>query len=107
VFPNRSLCRGLCPEVAAAAPPRTLLDDPRVLSKFRQILQAVAGESTGGTTFVARAVLLDQPPSIDAGELTDKGSVNQKAVLENRPAWVEGLYAARPAAHVIVLEAGA
>jgi feruloyl-CoA synthase len=107
VFPNRSLCRGLCPELGAAAPARTLFDDPRVLSKFRQILQAVAGESTGSTTLVARAVLLDQPPSLDAGELTDKGSVNQKAVLDNRAVWVEGLYAARPAAHVIVLEAGA
>jgi feruloyl-CoA synthase len=52
-------------------------------------------------------VLLDQPPSLDAGELTDKGSVSQKAVLDNRAVWVEGLYAARPAAHVIVLEAGA
>jgi len=104
LFPNRSLCRGLCPELGAAAPARTLLDDPRVLAKFREILEAVAAESTGTSTLVARGVLLDQPPSIDAGELTDKGTVSQKAVLENRAAWVEGLYVARPAAHVIALE---
>jgi feruloyl-CoA synthase len=107
LFPNARCAAACAPSSGPRPAARTLFDDPRVLSKFRQILQAVAGESTGSTTFVARALLLDQPPSIDAGELTDKGSVNQKAVLENRAAWVEGLYAARPTAHVIVLEAGA
>ena len=41
----------------------------------------------------ARALLLDEPPSIDAREVTDKGSINQKAVLRNRAALVEELYA--------------
>ena len=103
LFPNRSLCQGLCPELPASAPARTLLDDPRVLAKLREILQATAALSTGSSTLVARAVVLDAPPSIDAGELTDKGTLSQKAVLESRAAWVEALYAARPAAHVIVL----
>jgi feruloyl-CoA synthase len=104
LFPNLALCRGLCPDLGQVAPVRALLDDPRVALKFRQVLEAVASESTGSSTLVARAALLDVPPSIDAHELTDKGSVSQKAVLENRAAWVEGLYAARPAARVIVLE---
>jgi feruloyl-CoA synthase len=107
LFPNRTLCSALCPELGRTAPARTLLEEPRVVSRFRKILQAVARESTGGTTLVARAVLLDEPPSIDAGELTDKGSVSQKAVLESRAALVEELYAEPPGARVIVLEAGA
>jgi len=37
-------------------------------------------------------LLLDEPPSIDAGEITDKGYLNQRAVLERRAAWVERLH---------------
>jgi feruloyl-CoA synthase len=48
-----------------------------------------------------RAIVLDQPPSIDAREITDKGSLNQKAVLQNRAPLVEELYAPTPSARVI------
>jgi feruloyl-CoA synthase len=44
---------------------------------------------------VRRAAILDDPPAIDAQELTEKGSVNQKAVLRNRAAVVEHLFAER------------
>jgi feruloyl-CoA synthase len=37
-------------------------------------------------------MLLDEPPSLDAGEMTDKGSINQRAVLTRRAALVEELY---------------
>jgi feruloyl-CoA synthase len=107
LFPSLAACRRLAADLEAETPARTLLDDPRVSGKFREILQAVAQESTGSTTFVARAVLLDAPPSIDAGELTDKGSVSQRAVLESRASQVEALYADPPAPNVIVIEAGA
>jgi feruloyl-CoA synthase len=50
---------------------------------------------------VARAVLTAEPPSLDAGEMTDKGSLNQRAVLARRVALVEALYAAPPAPDVI------
>jgi feruloyl-CoA synthase len=50
---------------------------------------------------VARAILLEDPPSIDAREVTDKGSLNQKAVLAHRHDLVELLYAADPPARVI------
>ena len=62
--------------------------------KFQAMLDRLARESTGSSTLVVRAILLDEPPSIDAREITDKGSINQKAVLENRSALVEELYAA-------------
>jgi len=48
-------------------------------------------------------VLLDTPLSIDRGEVTDKGSINQRAVLENRSALIETIYASAPPAQVIAL----
>ena len=49
-------------------------------------------EGTGGANRVARLHLLTQPPSLDAGEVTDKGSINQRAVLKARAAIVDALY---------------
>jgi feruloyl-CoA synthase len=55
---------------------------------------------------VRRAVILEDPPAIDAQELTEKGSVNQKAVLRNRAAVVEELFAEPPDGLVIDIEQG-
>jgi feruloyl-CoA synthase len=104
LFPNLALCRALCPELASASA-RELVDDPRVARRFREALEGVAAESTGSSTRVVRAVVLDAPPSLDTRELTDKGSLSQRAVLETRAAWVERLYASSPSAPVIQLEA--
>jgi feruloyl-CoA synthase len=48
--------------------------------------------NTGSSNRVARAMVLEEPPSLDAGEMTDKGSINQRAVLKRRAALVEELY---------------
>jgi feruloyl-CoA synthase len=48
--------------------------------------------STGSSNRIARTVILQEPPSLDAGEMTDKGTINQKAVLKRRHAIVEKLY---------------
>jgi feruloyl-CoA synthase len=48
--------------------------------------------STGSSNRIARAAILREPPSLDAGEITDKGTINQKAVLARRRDVVEGLY---------------
>jgi feruloyl-CoA synthase len=103
VFPNVQLCRGLCPDVAPDAPVRRVLDDPRVRETFRRLLTELAAQSTGSSTFATRALLLDVPPSIDARELTDKGSLNQKAVLQNRGQWIDELYATPPSSRVIAV----
>ena len=102
VFPNAAACRALCPELAADAPIDRVLADARVRDAFRDLFQRLAAESTGSSRFVARALLLRDPPSIDAREITDKGSINQKAVLANRASVVEALYAEPPSARVIV-----
>jgi feruloyl-CoA synthase len=63
-------------------------------------LAAVAG--TGSSTHPVRALVMAEPPSIDANEITDKGYINQRAVLGRRAALVEELHSDRPAPEVIV-----
>ena len=59
-------------------------------------------EATGSATRIARMTVLADPPSIDLGEVTDKGSINQRAVLARRAALVERLYAPAPDADIIL-----
>ena len=73
----------------------------------RRILDLMARDSTGSATHVARAALLTDPLSIDAGEVTDKGSINQRAVLKARATLVADLYAEPLPSHIIQPSAGA
>jgi feruloyl-CoA synthase len=65
-----------------------------------EMLTKLALNSTGSASRVSRAVVLTEPPSIDQGEVTDKGSINQRAVLSTRAALVRALYAGT-AAHIV------
>jgi feruloyl-CoA synthase len=60
------------------------------LEKF--LARARTMEGTGSSSRIARLVVLDEPPSLDGGEITDKGTINQKAVLARRAALVERMY---------------
>jgi feruloyl-CoA synthase len=62
-------------------------DDIR--SRLRSVLRGLCG---GSSTCPARLMVMTEPPSIDANEITDKGYMNQRAVLERRAAFVERLY---------------
>ncbi len=64
---------------------------------FQALVDRLWAEGTGSANRPARAVLLVDPPSIDKGEITDKGSINQRAVLAHRAALVETLYEDRGA----------
>jgi len=77
--------------------------DPLIRDAFRERLARFLAASTGSSTRIARAILLDTPLSIDRGEVTDKGSINQRAVLDHRASLIEELYAPTPGAHVITL----
>ena len=59
-------------------------------------------EGAGSAARIERLLLLDEPPDMDAGEITDKGYVNQRAVLERRAADVARLYADPAGAGVLV-----
>jgi feruloyl-CoA synthase len=63
-----------------------------VRDRLRAALQTLAGEG-GSSTHPRRVMVMSEPPSIDANEITDKGYMNQRAVLERRAALVEQLYA--------------
>jgi feruloyl-CoA synthase len=78
--------------------------DPLIRSAFRERFQKLLAGATGSSTRIARAVLLDSPLSIDRGEVTDKGSINQRAVLEHRSRVIETIYAPAPPAQVITLD---
>jgi feruloyl-CoA synthase len=60
--------------------------------RLAERLKAFAAQSTGSSNLIRRMLVLDEPPSLDAGEMTDKGSINQRAVLQRRAALVEELY---------------
>jgi feruloyl-CoA synthase len=76
-----------------AAQTKELMTHPAVLGHLRAGLRRLAEVGAGSSTCAARALLLEEPPSIDAGEITDKGYINQRAVLDRRSALVESLYA--------------
>jgi feruloyl-CoA synthase len=103
VFPDVEACRKLAPEHAADAAPAAVLDDVRVRLKFAGLLQALAASSPGSSTRVMRGILMAEPASMDKGEMTDKGSINQRAVLKNRAALVDELYAAPLSSRVIAI----
>jgi len=74
---------------------------------FARLLAELADPARGTSSRVVRALLLVEPPSLDIGEMTDKGSINQRAVLVHRAALVEELYAEPPPSNVIVAGAAA
>lgn len=67
------------------------------------LLKVLAREAGGGSQRVTRALILEQPPSIAAGEITDKGTINQRAVIQARQEMIERLYASTPDAAVVML----
>lgn len=77
--------------------------DPLVRAAFRERFAKLFATATGSSTRITRAVLLDTPLSIDKGEVTDKGSINQRAVLEHRSGLIEALYAEQPPAQIVAL----
>jgi feruloyl-CoA synthase len=102
VIPDLNACRRLAPDLAPDAAAAAVLADPRVRNKFARLFEALAEPGRGTSTRIRRAILLAEPPSLDLGEVTDKGSINQRAVLAHRAASVEALYAEPPPANVIV-----
>ena len=94
IFANPAGCRSLCSDLPADAPLDAVLADPRVVGCVRKGLAQLKQENGGSSTHATRALLMAEPPSIDANEITDKGYINQRAVLSRRAALVERLYAA-------------
>lgn len=102
LFPNLSACRQASnlPEGAAQA---DLVAHPEVRQRIQTALNTFAKASTGSASRVERAILATVAPSIDIGEVTDKGSLNQRTVLKTRAAVVQLLYAEAVTTEVMVV----
>jgi feruloyl-CoA synthase len=77
------------------------LAGPASRDELARRLRSFAARATGSSNCIRRALILEEPPSLDAGEMTDKGSINQRAVLSRRISLVEELYR-EPAAEKVL-----
>jgi feruloyl-CoA synthase len=81
-----------------------LAGDARLVAWLRRQLGAHARANPASSRCVRRARILPVTPSLDRGEITDKGSINQRAVLRHHAQLVAELYAEAPPAQVAVIE---
>ncbi|AKM32916.1 feruloyl-CoA synthase [Pandoraea faecigallinarum] len=93
IFPRVDDCRRLS-GLPKEAPLTDVLASPPVREVFASLLAKLNANASGSATSVARLLLLDTPPSLDRGEVTDKGSINQRAVQDHRAALVDMLHGA-------------
>jgi feruloyl-CoA synthase len=93
VFPTPAV-RALS-DMAVDAPLADVLGSEAVLAHFQKVLNDLAKTATGSANRIARMCLLSEPPTIDKGEITDKGSINQRAVLSHRADTVAALHEER------------
>lgn len=91
VFPRMDHCTELSGLPAGTAAAEVLASEP-VRSHFKRLLDTINGDATGSSKRIGRLLLLAEPPSIDHREQTDKGSINQAAVLNRRAALVDAMY---------------
>jgi feruloyl-CoA synthase len=103
IFPRLDACRRIA-DCDERTPAPEVLHHPAVRAHFQMMLDTLAAQSTGSANRLTRIHVLAEPPSIDKGELTDKNSINQRAVLQHRASLVEALYEGR-AADPFILEA--
>jgi len=101
-WPNLAACRNLA-GATDELPLQELVADEAVTTKLVAGLQAYNANQRGSSTRVHRVMLMSEPPQIDANEVTDKGYINQRAVLERRATLVERLYATKPGEEVLIL----
>ncbi|MCG8418675.1 MAG: feruloyl-CoA synthase [Proteobacteria bacterium] len=102
VFPSPAGCRSLCLDAGNETTLAELVRRPQVRRRVIAGLQAYNRDHPHSSTRVARLILLAEPPSIDSGEITDKGYINQRTVLTRRAAMVEQLYGDNTAGVLIV-----
>ncbi len=100
---NVAACGELCGDPEVAGKPEDLVRDAGVVDHVRLALARHNAANSGSSRRIERVLLMAEAPSIDAGEITDKGYVNQLATLERRGHLVERLYRPEPPGDVIVI----
>jgi feruloyl-CoA synthase len=102
-WPNINALKGICLDTSLHDDPAKMIASAAVREHVRTGIAAHNAKHSGTSARIRRVLLMPEPPSIDANEITDKGYINQRAVLERRKALVERLHAESPAADVIVI----
>jgi feruloyl-CoA synthase len=102
-FVNLERARAIATDVDADAGAPEVLASHALRRHLRELLEDLSRSSSGTAARVARLVLLVEPPSLDAGEITDKGSLNQRAILRRRATLVADAHTIPPPPHVIAL----
>ncbi len=102
IFPRLDECRRLA-DLSAATPAPEVLHHPAVRAFFQALADTLWRQGTGSANRPTRLHVLAEPPSIDLGEVTDKGSINQRAVLQHRAALVDALYEGRDSDPFLIL----
>ena len=102
MIPDVAACASAV-QCAASCGYDELVNNATLRKLLRERLVAHALRHAASSTCVLRAMLLPSPPKLDIGEITDKGSINQRAVLKHRAECVEMLYKDSPVEHVIVI----
>jgi feruloyl-CoA synthase len=95
IFPRPDDCRRLA-GLPGDTPLAQTLRHPAVSAFFKDLADRLWESGTGTASRLARLHVLEAPPSLDLGEVTDKGSINQRAVLTHRQALVDRLHASAP-----------
>ncbi len=91
----------LSPRLPADVRLADIADDPDVRAWAQALLSTLAARATGSSNRIQRCIVLREPASMEAGEMTDKGSINQRTVLKTRAALVDTLYADQPGADIL------
>jgi feruloyl-CoA synthase len=102
VFPNLAECRRIA-NLGDDAAVATVLGHPVIKERVREGLVRMKRDGGGSSTYPARVLLMAEAPSSEAGELTDKGYINQRAVLTRRADRVLELYSDVPDSAVIFI----
>lgn len=102
-WPNIAACRDLCGDGESALSIEKLVSSEAVVEHLRLAMAKYNGANMGSASRIRRVILMTEPPSIDANEITDKGYINQRAALERRAGLVERLFAAEPGSEVIIV----
>jgi feruloyl-CoA synthase len=91
VFPDWELCAAAA-GLDRAAPPAQVATNKALRGALQERLEQLAATGTGSSNRIVAALLVESPPSHAAGELTEKGTVNSRALQRNRPELLDILF---------------
>lgn len=103
VIPDPRGCASVSPELKADVEAGRLAESATLRRELHERLARHAAAHPASSASVRRALVIDRPPQLGSGEITDKGTINQRAMLDNRRSLVDKLYAPQPANEVICI----